>query len=49
LRLSFATSGDTRVLTGMMIGGVTVLALPADMPIYVDERILGLPRSPRRR
>ncbi len=41
-RLSFATAEDTRALTGMMIGGVTVLALPADMPIYVDERIVGL-------
>ena len=42
-RLSFATAEDTRALTGMMIGGVTVLALPADMPIYVDERIMQLP------
>jgi prolyl-tRNA editing enzyme YbaK/EbsC (Cys-tRNA(Pro) deacylase) len=41
-RLSFATAEDTRALTGMMIGGVTVLALPPDMPIYVDERIMGL-------
>ena len=42
-RLSFATAEDTRVLTGMMIGGVTVLALPADMAIYVDDRIMSLP------
>ena len=42
-RLSFATAEDTRALTGMMIGGVTVLALPADMPIYVDDRIMSLP------
>ena len=42
-RLSFATAEETMALTGMMIGGVTVLALPADMPIYVDERIMGLP------
>jgi len=42
-RLSFATAEDTRALTGMMIGGVTVLALPADMSIYVDERIMALP------
>ena len=41
-RLSFATAEDTRALTGMMIGGVTVLALPGDMPIYVDERIMAL-------
>jgi prolyl-tRNA editing enzyme YbaK/EbsC (Cys-tRNA(Pro) deacylase) len=42
-RLSFATAEDTRMLTGMMIGGVTVLALPAEMPIYVDDRIMSLP------
>jgi prolyl-tRNA editing enzyme YbaK/EbsC (Cys-tRNA(Pro) deacylase) len=41
-RLSFATGEDTRALTGMMIGGVTVLALPPDMPIYVDDRIMAL-------
>ena len=41
-RLSFATAEDTRALTGMMIGGVTVLALPPDMPIYVDDRIMAL-------
>ena len=36
-RLSFATAEETRALTGMMIGGVTVFALPPDLPIYVDE------------
>ena len=41
-RLSFATAEDTKALTGMMIGGVTVLALPPDMPIYVDDRIMAL-------
>jgi len=25
-----------------LIGGVTVFALPPDMPLYVDERIIGL-------
>ena len=39
-RLSFATAEETRALTGMMIGGVTVFALPADLPIYVDETLL---------
>ena len=39
-RLSFATAEETRALTGMMIGGVTVFALPADMPIYVDARVM---------
>jgi len=41
-RASFATSGETEQLTGMMIGGVTLLALPPDLPIYVDERIMAL-------
>jgi len=39
-RLSFATSEETRALTGMMIGGVTIFALPDAMPIYVDETLL---------
>jgi prolyl-tRNA editing enzyme YbaK/EbsC (Cys-tRNA(Pro) deacylase) len=41
-RVSFATAEETQALTGMMIGGVTVFALPPDMPLYVDERIIGL-------
>ena len=41
-RLSFATAEETRELTGMMIGGVTVFALPPDLPIYVDERLMAL-------
>jgi prolyl-tRNA editing enzyme YbaK/EbsC (Cys-tRNA(Pro) deacylase) len=39
-RLSFADADDTRVLTGMMIGGVTVLALPESLPIYVDDTLM---------
>ena len=39
-RASFATPEETRDLTGMMIGGVTVLALPDDLPIYADQRLL---------
>jgi prolyl-tRNA editing enzyme YbaK/EbsC (Cys-tRNA(Pro) deacylase) len=41
-RVSFAAADETRALTGMMIGGVTVLALPPDLPIYVDERVMAL-------
>jgi prolyl-tRNA editing enzyme YbaK/EbsC (Cys-tRNA(Pro) deacylase) len=41
-RVSFATAEETIALTGMMIGGVTVFALPADLPIYVDERVMAL-------
>lgn len=38
-KLSFANADDTRDLTGMMIGGVTPFALPADLPLYVDARV----------
>jgi prolyl-tRNA editing enzyme YbaK/EbsC (Cys-tRNA(Pro) deacylase) len=41
-RVSFATAEETKALTGMMIGGVTIFALPADVPIYVDERLMTL-------
>ncbi len=36
-RVSFATAEETQALTGMMIGGVTVFALPPDVPLYVDD------------
>ena len=39
-RLSFATAEETMALTGMMIGGVTVFALPQDLPIYVDAALM---------
>src|SRR5215467_7165290 len=41
-RVSFATAEETQALTGMMIGGVTLLALPPDLPVYVDGRIMAL-------
>jgi prolyl-tRNA editing enzyme YbaK/EbsC (Cys-tRNA(Pro) deacylase) len=41
-RLSFAKPEETMELTGMAIGGVTVLALPKDLPIYVDNRLMEL-------
>ena len=41
-RVSFASSEETKALTGMMIGGVTIFALPPDMPLYVDERVMAL-------
>lgn len=41
-KLSFASADETRALTGMMIGGVTVLALPQGLPIYVDDRLTAL-------
>lgn len=39
-RVSFASADETAELTGMMIGGVTVLALPEDMPIYIDPGLM---------
>jgi len=42
-RLSFATAEETMALTGMMIGGVTVFALPEGMPLYVDESLMSCP------
>ncbi len=42
-RISFASAEETRALTGMMLGGVTVLALPPGMPAYVDETLMDLP------
>jgi prolyl-tRNA editing enzyme YbaK/EbsC (Cys-tRNA(Pro) deacylase) len=43
-RLSFASSDETAELTGMLIGGVTIPGLPADMPIYIDQRVMEQPR-----
>jgi len=39
-RLSFADADETVTLTGMIIGGVTALALPPGLPLYVDERVM---------
>jgi prolyl-tRNA editing enzyme YbaK/EbsC (Cys-tRNA(Pro) deacylase) len=39
-RVSFASADETKDLTGMLIGGVTVFALPETLPIYVDERVM---------
>lgn len=41
-RASFASAEDTMALTGMMIGGVTVFALPPELPVYIDARIMAL-------
>ncbi len=39
-KASFAPAGATREITGMEIGGVTVFGLPADLPIWVDSRVM---------
>ena len=41
-RASFATAEEMMALTGMQVGGVTPFALPAELPLYVDERIMSL-------
>lgn len=39
-KASFADAAVTEELTGMVIGGVTPLGLPDDLPIWVDARVL---------
>ncbi len=39
-RMSFASAEETKELTGQMIGGVTVLALPDGMPLLIDQRVM---------
>ena len=39
-RVSFASAAETERVTGMTIGGVTPLGLPADLPLWVDARIM---------
>ena len=39
-RISFAFADETRTLTGMLLGGVTVFALPDDLPVYVDDKVM---------
>ncbi|MEV6208007.1 YbaK/EbsC family protein [Kitasatospora sp. NPDC051914] len=39
-RVSFASAEETVELTGMQVGGVTPVALPPGMPVYVDAPVL---------
>ena len=41
-KLSFAPAELTTELTGMETGAVTPFGLPADLPVYVDSRIMDL-------
>ena len=41
-RASFASAEETREVTGMMIGGVTAMALPDGLKIYADVRLLDM-------
>ena len=39
-KASFASADETRDLTGMLIGGVTPIALPDGIPIWVDAAVM---------
>jgi prolyl-tRNA editing enzyme YbaK/EbsC (Cys-tRNA(Pro) deacylase) len=41
-KLSFAAAEETAALTGQLIGGVTLLGLPSDWPVSIDQPILDL-------
>ena len=43
-RASFASADETQAVTGMAIGGVTPLGLPADVRVWVDARVMGRDR-----
>jgi prolyl-tRNA editing enzyme YbaK/EbsC (Cys-tRNA(Pro) deacylase) len=43
-KASFAPAEDTRAITGMEIGGVTVFGLPPNLPIWIDGRVMQRPR-----
>lgn len=42
-KVSFASAEDTRELTGMEIGGVTVAGLPDGLPVWVDAAVVDVP------
>jgi prolyl-tRNA editing enzyme YbaK/EbsC (Cys-tRNA(Pro) deacylase) len=43
-KASFAPADDVVAATGMAIGGVTPLALPTDLPLWVDARVMARDR-----
>lgn len=43
-KASFAPADAVVTATGMAIGGVTPLALPAGLPLWVDARVMARPR-----
>jgi prolyl-tRNA editing enzyme YbaK/EbsC (Cys-tRNA(Pro) deacylase) len=43
-KVSFASSEETAALTGMELGGVTALALPPHLPLWVDAAVMARPR-----
>jgi prolyl-tRNA editing enzyme YbaK/EbsC (Cys-tRNA(Pro) deacylase) len=43
-KASFASPDDVETLTGMTIGGVTPISLPAELPLWVDELVMSRER-----
>jgi len=41
-KASFASPEDTRAVTGMEIGGVTPIGLPAGLPVWVEATVMTL-------
>jgi prolyl-tRNA editing enzyme YbaK/EbsC (Cys-tRNA(Pro) deacylase) len=39
-KVSFASAEETMEMTGMEIGGVTALALPPDLPLWIDGEVM---------
>lgn len=42
-KVSFADPEETKRITGMELGGVTPPGLPADLPLWVDARVMQRP------
>ena len=43
-KASFASAEVTKSLTGMEIGGVTPVSLPVDLPIWIDNLVMEVPK-----
>ena len=41
-KVSFADAEQTKELTGMEIGGVTIFGLPGEVPVWIDASVLDL-------
>ena len=39
-KASFASAEETKEITGMEIGGVTPLALPDNLPVWIDSEVI---------
>jgi prolyl-tRNA editing enzyme YbaK/EbsC (Cys-tRNA(Pro) deacylase) len=43
-KASFASSDETKAITGMMIGGVTAFGLPPALPLWIDRAVMARER-----